>query len=319
MKFSIIVPLYNKQATIRRALYSALDQANIASHDVEIVVVDDGSNDNSVNQVKWVQQENPTRHITLVKQSNGGVSAARNLGGALAQHDYITFLDADDTYKPTFLATIQRLIKRYPNSYFYATAYEFVSTHAGTREPAKLALLQQHENERQSDQLLSDFFISAASGDLPFCSSSICLHKDLFEHLGGFPEGENMGEDQSLFCQVALKHNIAYSAEVCASYFLGISGSLMQTEQAIKEMPFSKRLQALLDNQEVPHSLEASIKKYISGHLLDLVRRNFSSGNINAANALLTDHRAKAKLLRWAFWRGRCLFSAGPRLVRSTH
>ena len=299
MKFSVIIPLYNKETTIRRTLYSVLDQVGIDQQCVEIIVVDDGSSDESIQQVLLVQKEQSERNIRLIKQKNAGVSAARNKGAELAQHNYISFLDADDSYTPIFLYTIISLINDFPQSRFFATAYDFISLNSGVKKTIRISGL----NSNKHNQLLTDFFLIAASGDLPFCASSFCIEKKLFQDVEGFPVGENMGEDQSLYCEVALnKHPIAFSPIACSHYFLAVEGSLMQTEKTVHEMPFSKRLQRSLEQKNIRPANKNSIQQYIAGHLLDLVRRNLSKGNIKAAIQQLRDPRTKYKPIKWVYW-----------------
>lgn len=301
MKFSVIIPLFNKEHTIRRALYSVLDQSMVDSNDVEIIVVDDGSSDASVQQVELVLQQQPHRNITLFKQVNAGVSAARNKGVELAQHDLITFLDADDSYTPIFLQTITSLKKDYPLCRFFGTAYHFINLNSGSKQKARIVGL----NSETKNQNLDDFFLCAASGDLPFCASSICVDKTLFNEIGGFPEGENMGEDQSLYCEVALRESIAFSPTACTNYFLEVEGSLMQTVKSISEMPFSQRLQIASSASTVSSKERISIQKYIAGHLLDLVRRNLVNGNLDVSKNQLKDPRIRMKSLKWFYWFGK--------------
>lgn len=298
MKLSVIIPLYNKESTIRRTLYSVLDQAEVDEQDIEIIVVDDGSSDESKQQVTLVQQEQSTRKIRLIEQVNAGVSAARNKGVELAEYDYISFLDADDSYTPLFLSKIRDLINEFPECRFFATAYNFINLNSGTKKSPRIVGL----NSDESNQLLDDFFLSAASGDLPFCASSFCIEKELFHELKGFPLGENMGEDQSLYCEVALRQSIAFSPIACANYFLAVEGSLMQTEATVSEMPYSKRLQIASTQQNISIVQKKSIQKYIAGHLLDLVRRNASKGNVKTAIQQLQDPRTRAKPIKWFYW-----------------
>lgn len=91
-KISIIIPLYNKEKFIRSTIQSILQQD---FQDFEIVIVDDGSKDNSAKIIKSFTD----LRIRLVQQRNQGVSAARNRGINEAQGDYIFFLDADDTLR----------------------------------------------------------------------------------------------------------------------------------------------------------------------------------------------------------------------------
>jgi glycosyltransferase involved in cell wall biosynthesis len=278
-----------------------LDQSLVNSNDVEIIVVDDGSSDSSAQQVELVLQQQPHRNITLFRQANAGVSVARNKGVELAQHDLIAFLDADDSYTPIFLQTITSLKKDYPLCRFFGTAYNFINLNAGTKRKARVTGL----NSKTKNQYLDDFFIAAANGDLPFCASSICIDKSLFHEVGGFPEGENMGEDQSLYCEVALKEPMAISPTACTNYFLEVEGSLMQTVKSISEMPFSQRLQSASNASTVSSRERVSIQKYIAGHLLDLVRRNLINGNLDASKKQLKDPRIKMKSLKWFYWYGK--------------
>ena len=89
IKFSVIVPLYNKELYIENTILSILKQSYT---DFEIIVVDDGSTDNSYEIVERIQDS----RIRLVSKKNGGVSAARNYGISLARYSYIVCIDGDD-------------------------------------------------------------------------------------------------------------------------------------------------------------------------------------------------------------------------------
>ncbi len=298
MKISIVIPLFNKQDSIKRAINSVLHQVEVNPDDIEIIVVDDGSSDNSSAEVEQVIETQKGRSISLIKQENAGVSSARNRGVKHAKSLYVAFLDADDTYEPTFLSEIDKLISRFPTSALFCTSYNFVYEEDHNVKAAKVANL----SSKKECHILPDFFLVAATGDLPFCASSICVRRSIFWEVGGFPIGENMGEDQSLYCQIALRHDIAYSPAPHANYYCCTSGSLMQTHEVASEMPYSKRIQTLLDQGHIHSQKEPSVKKYIAGHLLDLVRRNLYSGNTQAAQRHLNDARSKARPLKWLYW-----------------
>lgn len=97
---SVLVPCYNAQAYLPQALDSALAQTHRPS---QIIVVDDGSTDNSAAVVHRYVQANPDRGITLIQQANAGEPAARNTGIGAAQAAWIAMLDADDWWEPTKL------------------------------------------------------------------------------------------------------------------------------------------------------------------------------------------------------------------------
>ncbi len=99
---SIIVPAFNCEGTIERCLASVTGQAYPSNFEIQIIVVDDGSTDDTAKICERIAAEDG--RITVVRKQNGGVSSARNLGLAHAEGSYIAFLDADDEYEPGFLA-----------------------------------------------------------------------------------------------------------------------------------------------------------------------------------------------------------------------
>lgn len=90
-KISIIVPTYNAENTINKAINSLLEQYY---KNIEIIIIDDGSTDSTVNKVKLLQKND--NRIILICKENTGVSDTRNVGLEKASGDYIGFLDADD-------------------------------------------------------------------------------------------------------------------------------------------------------------------------------------------------------------------------------
>lgn len=89
---SIVIPIYNVELYVERCLLSCLNQ-NISISRYEIILVDDGSPDNSIDKIsKWLDREN----IILLTQSNSGLSVARNNGLLYARGKYVWFVDSDD-------------------------------------------------------------------------------------------------------------------------------------------------------------------------------------------------------------------------------
>ena len=99
MRFSVVVPLYNKEQYIERTLQSILSQTY---RDYEIIVIDDGSNDGSYSKAESILKQYSKSSI-IFKQQNSGVGSARNKGVELSRGEYICFLDSDDWWEPKFL------------------------------------------------------------------------------------------------------------------------------------------------------------------------------------------------------------------------
>lgn len=116
MKFSVIIPVYNRAERVRHAVDSVLKQDHTA---LEVIVVDDGSTDETGSVVKTI---NDARVIYL-RQENKERGAARNAGMDIAQGDYLTFLDSDDEFLPGHLSGVKNFIEANPGNDVYCTAY----------------------------------------------------------------------------------------------------------------------------------------------------------------------------------------------------
>lgn len=126
---SIVIPLYNKQNSIAATLQSVFAQTYT---DYEVIVVDDGSTDDSFVVAKQVIGERSEVRGKVIQKANGGVSSARNAGIMAASGEYIAFLDGDDLWHPEYLATLHQLIVDYPDAAIYGIGF---STMVGDEIP----------------------------------------------------------------------------------------------------------------------------------------------------------------------------------------
>lgn len=124
-KISIIIPLYNKEKTIFKTVNSCLSQDYT---NIEVVVVDDGSTDNSLNMIKSITDS----RLVVKSFPNGGVSAARNRGAKIANGDFLIFIDADDLMLSNCVSTLVALKKKYPGADIYCGNCEVVSNGEST-------------------------------------------------------------------------------------------------------------------------------------------------------------------------------------------
>ena len=116
-KFSIIIPLYNKEKDIEKTISSVLEQT---FNDFEIIIVNDGSTDKSEEIVKGIKDE----RITIFSKKNEGVSSARNFGVKKPNTSFIAFLDGDDYWYPNHLENLFSIISKHPDHSWYAAAYD---------------------------------------------------------------------------------------------------------------------------------------------------------------------------------------------------
>lgn len=220
MKFSVIIPLYNKAPYIRKALESVLAQTYT---DYEVIVVDDGSTDDScaiadkivreaIGNGLWAIDEETNRQspitnrLMLLKQQNAGVSAARNNGVVQASGDYIAFLDADDWWEPTYLERMAQLIKDYPEAGLYASNYVYYKpgkTHVALDIPTG------YINYPKA------YYESLA---MPVWTGAAMISRKVFDENGGFPVGIKLGEDFLLWAKIAIHYPVAFLNEALAWY-----------------------------------------------------------------------------------------------------
>lgn len=113
---SVIIPLYNKEAIVKRSIESVLTQNY---EDFEIIVVNDGSTDKSAEIVRKIKDS----RVRLIEQTNGGPSKARNTGVKNAKGKWILFLDADDELLPDALQYFDRAIKQNPSISFICAPF----------------------------------------------------------------------------------------------------------------------------------------------------------------------------------------------------
>ena len=171
--------------------------------DFEIVIVDDGSTDGSVDVIK---ENFDDPRIRIISQENAGVSASRNRGIAEAKYDYIALLDADDEWKPEYLETQYNLIKKYPDCSVFVTNYEF---HNERGEVTATKINKLPFNEQAG--VLSNYFQVAACSHPPLWTSAIVIKKDSLKSVGGFPVGVKSGEDLLTWARLACRYKIAYA------------------------------------------------------------------------------------------------------------
>lgn len=209
---SVVIPLFNKEKQIARTLQTVLDQTY---QDFEIVIVNDGSTDGSVDEVKKFSDPK----IRLINQENGGVSAARNRGIEEANGGYIAFLDADDMWEKEHLETLDSLIKRFPNSKARATNYTFL------KKGIYKDIILNNIPFEGLEGVLDNYFEVASNSNPPIWSSAVCVDKDLLKLIGGFPEGITSGEDLITWARIALLTNFAFTRKVTATFILGDADS----------------------------------------------------------------------------------------------
>lgn len=250
LMISIVIPLYNKADCIAAALNCVFTQTY---QDFEVVVVDDGSTDDGAAIVE--QYTDP--RIRLIRQSNAGVSAARNKGIAEAKGEYVAFLDADDEWMPEYLEVQSQLTEKYPQCDVFATNYQFRGP-SGNMVPTILRRLP----SKDEDFELTNYFEVAYSSHPPLWTSAVMVRKAALDCVGGFPVGIRSGEDLLTWARLAVKYKIAYTRHSLAIYNLGEGYDKKNLPPRRQDAcdPVGKELLAIY--REYPYII--GLRKYIS-------------------------------------------------------
>lgn len=222
---SVVIPLYNGASYIGRSIQSVLWQT---FREYEIIVVDDGSTDNGAEIAGQFNQTN----IRIVRQSNGGVSSARNTGIKNARYGLIAFLDADDEWLPNHLETIERLYRKYPQCGVFGTSYYFKKADMPLREP----ILPNGFTFNTPEGILDNYYELASGTDFPMQTSAYAVRKETIESIGGFPEGIPSGEDIITLARLQTVCDFAYSRTATTIYHL-TTGNNKSRRPILKDDP----------------------------------------------------------------------------------
>lgn len=246
---SVVIPLYNKEHTVIRALTSVLSQS---LNPLEIIVVNDGSIDKSVEVVESLS----SALIRLIHQPNSGVSSARNTGIQNAKGEWIAFLDADDEWFPEYLSRINEIHQQFPDCNALATEYYF-GTSDGSLKKAKIKGIK----SSSVITLLSDYFRVSSKSSPPVWTSAVVVRKSELEKIKGFPTGVKLGEDLLTWAKLAIDNKIGYCREPLAIFW---HDKIQENQLRLPEIPdvVGNSLNQML--QQCGKNKVPGLKSYIS-------------------------------------------------------
>lgn len=242
--FSVVIPLFNKRESIKKTLLAALSQS---FQNFEIVIVDDGSTDGS----SAVVEEFSDSRIRLFKQTNAGVSAARNKGIREASYDYIAFLDADDLWEKEYLTEMEKFIRDFPDAGMWGCAFnEVAGDHSRMRnfylEPGFRGYVEG--------------YFDHAKRSILFWTSAIVAKKSAICSVGYFDERISiLGEDLDLWFRLAYHYKVAFNNNVLAHYNVGAENRGMK-----RNHPFNKSILCYMDKYQSMEKENSVFASYIN-------------------------------------------------------
>ena len=198
MNVSVVMPAYNCERYVAIAIESVLSQT---PSPMEIIVVDDGSTDNTANIVRSYP------HVTYLRQDNQGPSKARNTGVQRAKGEFVAFLDADDFWLPDKLSRQIRALSSCPEAGFsFATYWNFrdlgdqwVSENPSYPQPLRDWLNHQAVDSESSFGDVYELLLHIN----PVPTSSVMVRTDAFGRVGFFNESMRNAEDYECWLRLA--------------------------------------------------------------------------------------------------------------------
>ena len=280
--FSVVVSVYNKAHFIAQTLDSILNQDFI---DFEIIIVNDGSTDNSLEILSEFKDD----RISIFSTKNQGVSFARNFGMLKAKAKYIALSDGDDIWLTNHLSELKSLIESFPNSGIYATSYQKMFFNNYTTQP-------KFKNVKHPFFGIVDDYFSTSIIDNILWTSAVAIPKKLIDQGFLFDENLGCGEDIDLWVNIAKNFDVAFSSEVTAHKMMHAKDNHLSLTKNIPDLikmlnkhksneKSHPTLKRYLDQNRYAAALEAKILGDHSNS--KLLKKDIDFNNLNSKLKLL--------------------------------
>ena len=226
MKISAVIPAYNAEKHIARAIKSVLQQTRPAD---EIIVVDDGSVDKTAEIVRGFGNK-----VILIEQKNAGTSVARNTGINAATGDWFAFLDADDEWLPEKLHRQSEHLSQNPGlKWTYSNYYQKQSDH----EPLQPAQVSGKINELLSGRDYFDDYLQSFVNHAFAWTCTILVHRSVFDVVGMFKPGMKIAQDGDLWFRIGYVYpQVGYLTQPLSIYHTDTPGSSMKINYTVDFM-----------------------------------------------------------------------------------
>ncbi len=240
---SIVMPLYNKERWVADTIQSILSQT---FQDFELIIVDDGSTDNSIEAVKSFKDD----RIRVINQKNSGVSRARNRGISESKGKFIAFIDADDIWRGKHLEYLIEAFERYTNTIYTANTIELVREEV-TKVSSDLDDIDFKEY---------NYIESISNNQFNIHIGSVLFRRDILIKLNGFYEDMSIGEDVNLLLRTSCEGDAILCNYRGMVYRLLDTQGAMLSNSGVKYLP--KYLKGI-NKRGCPFVVNLRLKKFI--------------------------------------------------------
>lgn len=291
-RISVIIPAFNRGATIARTLASIGPGA-------EVIVVDDGSRDDTAAAARAAGAA-AGLDLTVLRQANAGPGAARNRGARLARGDWFAFLDSDDYWLPWTLETCRKAVARHPQA-----GLVFLQT-VDVSEGQQPVL----QSAKPVIRVFPGFVqaVEACPGTR-FGSCNVMIRRDLFDGLGGFASEIRCSEDTDLFLRAADQPCVVVAGAPLVAHVQGGADRLTGNFPSV-----AQGLEFLLARAAAYPAPGPLRRRMLAKSVTHTIRTAFGAGRARAAYGLYL--RNLPLLLRAGAWHWLIRLPAYPLLHR---
>lgn len=228
MRFSLIIPTYNRASLIGETLKRALDQSFT---DYEVIIVDDGSTDNTASVVAPFLSDK----VHYYTKENAERAAARNFGLQYAKGDYVTFLDSDDWIYTNHFEEASKMIKRYQSPEWFHLAYEM-------RTPEGELLAQYNQRK-------GDLGAKLIEGNQLSCIGVFVKKNTMCEVSFNETRALSGSEDWEVWLRMASRYPLYYSNTITACMINHEARSVLNIQEAPLVQRIDIAVEALLQDE----------------------------------------------------------------------
>lgn len=268
MDITVVIPTYNRAGLVCEAIASALAQEHVS---VEVIVVDDGSTDNTREvvgrydpQVRYLYQENRTE------------GPARNLGLQHSSSEFVAFLDSDDRWQPQKLARDLNCLRRNPEAGLVYSNARYCGPDGRligirrTTSPSGEVL----------EQLVLENFIVL---------STVTARRDVLNELGGFSEDRRLSgsTDWEMWTRIASRHKVTYRSETDTDIL--VHPANMMSNPGRMEQSMRAALECILSSAEVSSKTGHLKKRAVSRMLTFIATNYYATGEMKRAREFLKE------------------------------
>jgi glycosyltransferase involved in cell wall biosynthesis len=297
-----VITAYNVGPYIAEALQSVLNQTY---RDFEIIVVDDGSTDETPTVLAPFRQR-----LLYVAQENRGAGAARNAGLRLARGEFVTFLDGDDVWLPNFLERGVRALRQYPRAALAFSGGYQTDSHGRIRRPmlptapeAFWAWIGRH-GDLASGLVEGHLYWELLFRNFIRTPSAVTLRKAILEETAGFDEHMRNGQDYALWVELARRHSFVFVNAPLIKYRFHTGG--LSGDDAVRWDRWERAGLTILEREmaRVPPEWRPMLRRRIAAYYWRLGWRQFHANRFADARPMfrrcLCYRRSHAGA--WTYW-----------------